>query len=119
MNAGVGGSSTAFGEVGPEFVLHAASLIGEGAALAAEVFELAVEFGETPVELGAGCFESLALLAEHGSVLTDRVDMVVVHERTPSNRTSNESHRVVGRLQSLDAIVLAPYDTNPTCRNSR
>ena len=93
--------------------MHTAPLIGKRAALAAEVFELAVEFGETPVELGAGRFEPSALLAEHGPVLTDRVDMVVVHERTPSNRTSNESHRVVSRLQSLDAIVLAPCDNEP------
>ena len=67
--------------------MHAASLIGKRAALAAEVFELAVEFSETPVKFAACRFESLALLAEHGPVLTDRVDMVVVHERTPSDRT--------------------------------
>ena len=67
--------------------MHTTPLIGDRAALSAEVFELAVEFSEAPVEFAAGRFESLALLAEHGPVFTDRVDMVVVQERTPSDRT--------------------------------
>ena len=94
--------------------MHAASLIGEGAALAAEVFEFAVEFSETPVEFAACRFEPSALLAEHGPVFTDRVDMVMVHERTPSDRTKQwEPSSVWVGSNPSKPIVLAPYDNEP------